>query len=83
MSKPVHEIKYGSIAVAVFERDSEKFGKTQSYALTKSYKKKDSDEWVNQTVYLNNATDIVNVIQVCQELLNYKYRKETNSEPEI
>lgn len=81
MSKPVHEIKYGGVSVAVFERDSEKFGKTQSYALTKSYKKKDSEEWVNQTVYLNNTTDIINVIQACQELLSYKYKKETNPEP--
>lgn len=74
---PVKEIKFGSVKISVWERQTEKYGTQTSFSLTKPYKDKD-DKWQNPTVYLNNATDVLNVIQCCQELLNWKYRKEDN-----
>ena len=83
MAQPIHTIKFGGVSVSVFERTSEKYGTSQSFALGKSYKDK-NDEWVNQVVYLNNAVDINCVILALQELLVWKYKKdEVKSEPEI
>ena len=74
-NKPIHSIKYGAIQLAVFERDSEKYGKSQSYALGKSYKDKDG-KWQSTTVYLNNISDVVCAIRALEALLDYKYRKD-------
>lgn len=73
MAAPVKKIKYGTTEVAVFEKESEKYGKSQSFALTKSYKK--DDTWVNQKVYLNNTADLLNVIQCCESILDWKYSR--------
>lgn len=85
MVEPVKKIKFGGIAISVFEKQTEKYGTQQSFALGKSYLKKDGnpknkEDWVNQTVYLNNTTDVICCIQACQELLSWKYRKEEKAE---
>ena len=72
---PVKKIKYGGVEICVFERDSEKYGKQQSYSISRNYKK--GEEWVKNVVYLNNTTDVINTIQCCQALLDYKYFKDT------
>lgn len=83
MNKPVKEIKFGGVRLSVWERESEKYGTQTNFSLTKPYKDK-NDKWQNPTVYLNNTADIINVIQCCQEVLDYKYRKEiVNDEPAI
>jgi hypothetical protein len=78
MSTPVKKIQYGSVSLAVFEKDSEKFGKQQSYAISRNYKDK-NDKWVKNVIYLNNTADIVNTIQACQDLLDYKYFKDAGA----
>lgn len=81
MSQPVYKMVFGGVSIAVFEKQSEKFGVSHSFALSKSYKDK-NEKWVTQVVYLNNATDLINVVQCVQEVLDWKYRKNETSKPE-
>ena len=73
MSAPVHKVTFGGVSIAVFEKQSEKFGVSNSFALNKSYKDK-NDKWINQVVYLNNTADLINVVQCVQEVLDWRYR---------
>lgn len=73
MSNPVWKTRYGTVEVAAFEKETEKFGKQLSFSINKSYKVK--DEWKRQTIYLNNAADMINVIQVMQAALDFRFSK--------
>ena len=57
MNKPINSYKEKSISLAEWEKDQ--------WSITKSYKKRDSNEWVNQKIYF-----FKNELEILQKLIN-------------
>jgi len=74
MATPVWKTKFGSVEVAAWERQSEKYGNQISFSMSKSYKDKKGN-WVNQTFYFSSVTEMLNTIQAVQEALAFKFKK--------
>lgn len=80
-SAPIWKTKYGSIEICAWEKETEKYGKSISFSISKSWKK--GEKWETSVFYFNSATELINVIQAAQSALDFKFRKDetTKNEP--
>ncbi len=78
MAAPVKKIKVGSVEIAIWENESEKYGKSYSFgAPTKSYKDK-GDKW--QTTNNLKSGEALNAIVCYQKAFEWVYMESRNEE---
>lgn len=77
---PVHKVKVGSVEVAIWANESEKYGTSYSFsAPTKNYKNKDGD-WKKTTNL--KSSEALNAIVCYQKCFEWVYLKDKPVENE-
>lgn len=74
MASPLHSIRFGGVSLSIWENKNGKYA-TKSCQIVKNYKD-DKGSWKTTNSY--NVSELVNVIQCCQQALDILYRRDAS-----
>jgi hypothetical protein len=77
MASPIHKVKYGTLELAIWEKESKDYGKQLTFSISKSFQNA-KKEWQNQVFYFNNVSELINVVQCAQAGLEFRFLKKPN-----
>ena len=72
---PIKKFRAGNVKIAIWEEDRTSSDgrafKTHNATLTRSYRKKDSEDWVDETIHVFNVKELAKISAVVSKAMDF------------